>query len=260
MTGKTLLNTHQNKLHHLAQLLAAYGASYLPDADDHSQTNLGWNIAKSALISRSYKDIHLELEYPGLMLFLVHKDKKYAFDPLGATLSDADHWIRETLSEHGVDPTRYSRDMGFQIDSPEDVFISLDNDDEKILLQLTEERNIAQKALDNLKNKLPSTTSEIRIWPHLFDTGMLIYPESNNKGKGFSLGYAPADALSEVPYFYASAWSDREIDYNDLPQLPPARWHLDSWKGAMIPVDQALDLKVVTRFYEDFISVMTHRI
>lgn len=260
MERPNLINTHQNKLHHLAQFPAAFGASFLPAREDQSHTTMAWSIAKSSLVSQTYHDVHLELEYPGLMFYLVSKDKKHTYDPLGATLSDLDHWIRETLSEIGIDPSPFSRDMGFTLSTPDDVFISLDNDDEKILLQLTEERNIAQKALSTIREKSDVNCSEIRVWPHHFDTAMLMYPEAENKNKGLSFGYSPANAISNTPYYYASAWSDKEIDYSNLPELKHGKWHLNKWKGALIPVNQALDLRVIITFYEDVVSTLKNRL
>lgn len=260
MDTTALINQHQNKLHHLAQFIAAFGAGYLPEQEDHGHTTMTWDISKSALVSQTYHDTHLELEYPGLMFFLFHGKKKFTYDPLGATLNDLDHWIRETLSETGIDPTAYTRNMGFTLSAPEDVFISLDNEDEKILLQLTEERNIATRALEALKEKSGMTCSLIRVWPHHFDSHMLLYPDPEDRNKGFSLGYTPANHLSSVPYFYANAWSDRDIDHANLPELTVGKWHLEQWKGALIPVDQALDLRVITQFYLEFISNMNGRL
>ncbi|WP_224488822.1 hypothetical protein [Robertkochia flava] len=260
MEPEGLLNAHQHKLHHLAQFLAAFGNSYLPAEPDDSQTNLGWDIEKSALISRIYNEVYLELEYPGLMLYLVSGPQRKAFDPLGASPGDIESWIRETLSSCGIDPGKYRLQMGFTPTSPEDLFISLDNTDEKVLLQLTEERNIAQKALEEFRDTHPMECSPVRIWPHHFDTGMLVYPDPDTKSKSFGLGYAPADRVSEVPYFYAYARSDRNINYDGLPEMAPAQWHINNWKGALIPVDRALDLRTITRFYKDFTLEMKNRI
>lgn len=258
MEREELLNAHQNKLHHLAQYLSAFGGSYLPEKEDHSHTNLGWDIEKSSLVSREYKGIHLELEYPGLMLYMIRDGHRHALDPLGAPLRDVGSWIRETLTSLGADPAPYSLDMGFTLNTEEDVFISLDNNDEKILLQLTEERNIAQRALEQFRETTELTCSEIRVWPHHFDTGMLMYTEE--KGTIYGLGYAPADENSGVPYFYAYLQSDNPADYSGLPDITPASWHINQWKGAIIPVDRALDLQVITRFYKKFVTVMSSRI
>ena len=260
MEPENLINAHQQKLHHLAQFLAAFANSYLPAQPDHSQTNLEWNIGKSALVSRSANNIYLELEYPGLMLYLVKDGKQLAYDPLGAALGDVESWIRETLSAQGMDPGKYSLEMGFTPTSAEDVFISLDNTDEKILLQLTEERNIAQRALETFRDSSVPECSEIRVWPHHFDTSMTVYPSQDDKNKGISMGYAPADRISEFPYFYAYAFSGGAVNYDTLPTLEQGIWHIDNWKGALIPVDQAIDLKVITRFYREFYTIMEKRI
>lgn len=260
MDRESLLNSHQHKLHHLAQYLAAFGSSYLPEKDDHSHQSLVWDIASSALRSQSVNNISICLEYPDLMLYIIKDERKFAFDPLGATGGAVESWIRESLSAMGLPPGTYNLNMGFTPTSPEDRFISLDNDDEKILLQLTEERNIAQKALEAVKTTSEMETSTILVWPHHFDTAMKLYPKPDDPAKGFGLGYAPADQLSDTPYFYAYCWSDNPIDYTNTPTFAKGHWILEDWEGAVIPVDQALDLRVITRFYSEFISVMRMRL
>lgn len=255
MEKESLLNSHQGKLHHLAQFVAAFGASYLSAKDDHSEQSMFWNIAHSALQSQIANNTFISLEYPQLMLYIICDNERHAFDPLGAAWGDIESWIRETLSSLGMDPGKYSLNLGFTISTPKDSFISLDTDDEKILLQLTEERNIAQKALEEIKVTSKMTSSEIAVWPHHFDTGMLLY-KNEEKDQGYSLGYAPADEVSEVPYFYASYWPDDLVPPNEMPALRHGLWHMESWKGAKIPVDRALDLQVITRFYREYISVM----
>ena len=257
MEQDMLLNSHQGKLHHLGQFVAAFGASYLPPKEDHSEQSMFWNIADSALQSQMANNTYISLEYPQLMLFIIHGKERHAFDPLGAAWGDIESWVRETLSSIGMNPGKYSLDMGFTISTPQDSFISLDTDDEKILLQLTEERNIAQKALEVIKTTSEMVSSEIAVWPHHFDTGMLLY-KNEKKDQGYSLGYAPADGVSDVPYFYASCWPADLPAKKELPALKHGLWHMESWKGAKIPVDRALDLQVITRFYREYISVMNN--
>ncbi|THD68937.1 hypothetical protein E7Z59_00985 [Robertkochia marina] len=257
MEQNTLLNSHQGKLHHLAQFVAAFGASYLVPQEDHSEQSMSWNIAESALQSQKVDNTRISLEYPQLMLYIIHDNERHAFDPLGAARGDIESWVRETLSSIGMDPGKYSLDLGFTISTPEDSFISLDTDDEKILLQLTEERNIAQKALEAIKTNSEMASSEIAVWPHHFDTGMLLY-KNEKKDQGYSLGYAPADEVSDVPYFYASHWPEDLLTNKEMPALKHGFWHRESWKGAKIPVDRALDLQVITRFYREYISVMNN--
>lgn len=256
-----LLNAHQHKLHYLAQYLAAFNAAYQPPAKDHSHQSLEWNIENSALQTHQIKGVHFELEYPGLMIYLYHNEHRHAFDPLGAAHGDLESWMRESLSARGMDAGKYTLDMGFTPSSPKDLFISLDGEDEKILLQLTEERNIAQRALEMISDTARMEASAIRVWPHHFDTAIRLYPQQGNAEKGIGLGYSPASKdISDVPYFYAYAWSENEIDYSKLPALEAGTWHLEQWQGAKIPVDQALDLKVITNFYREFIEIIENSI
>ncbi|MCM5661524.1 hypothetical protein [Galbibacter mesophilus] len=254
-----LINSTQNKFHHLAQYLAAFSNSYLEKRPDDSQSALIWSISKSALQSQKVNDLYLELSYQEVYLRIYKNDTFKELDLLGLTESGIDSWIRETLEDFGLSASKYHHDLGFSIETPFDTFVSLDNEDEKIILQLIEQRNIAQKALESVKVQ-QNNTSSIYVWPHHFDTGMLVY-EDNSQEKGFGLGYAIADDnVYQLPYYYAYPFSNKKIDYANLKPLANGQWILGNWNGAIIPVDEKYDLNVVEKFYKDFIDEMNDRL
>lgn len=251
------INTIQNKFHHLSQYLAAFSNSFLTKREDDSQSALIWSIEKSALQSQEVKDIYIELNYKDVVLKIYQNNEYKELDILGLTQSSIDSWIRETISDYGLSAGNFHYNLGFKLEADFDTFVALDTDDEKIIFQLIEERNIAQRALENLKSS-HKNASIIYVWPHHFDTGMLI---PIDKEKGLGLGYAIADTeVNKLPYYYAYAWSNNTINYAQLPNLKKGNWVLGNWNGAIISVDDNYDLGTIENFYSDFNTILKKRI
>ena len=82
--------------------------------------------------------------------------------------------------------------------------------------------------------------SEIRIWPHHFDTGIYTMV-SDNLGLGF--GLAMKDALLGEAYFYISGYgAESPLEYQNLPNLSAGRWESgEQWKGAVLPLSDLPD-------------------
>lgn len=253
MATTDLLNRHQRKLHFLAQYLGAFGKSYLPAVEDHSHTALYWSIARSRLRSASLDNTFLALDHTGLTLRVCHKEKERVLDVIGAAKSDIVSWIRETLEACDLDPSQYTTDMGYRLPFEPDYFLSLTNEDEKVLMRLTGHRSLAQKALEEIRENAPENTSPIRVWPHHFDTGMLYYPEPAQKEKGIGLGYTPADKICSSPYYYVYSFGYDQTE-RSLPALQNARWITGQWTGAIIPTEEAPDLAVINQFYGDYLK------
>lgn len=249
-------NTAQQKLHHLAQFLAAFSNSYLPKAEDDSQSNLGWSPVEKALFSRNANDVWLSLSFKDVML---NAGKGYvvkALDVLGLDHDTIDAWIRTTIGDFGLDASALHYDLGFRLDTPFDNFTDLDPEDEAVIAELSNQRDTTQQALEAIREQY-DTATDIRIWPHHFDTGMLIdLSEANDMSKGAGLGYAIADSVSEVPYFYTYAWPGDAIDYNNLPKLQHGEWVTGNWNGAILPVTRSYDTQIATSFYREAVTAL----
>ncbi|TRZ44411.1 hypothetical protein [Robertkochia solimangrovi] len=244
------VNIIQNKFHHLAQFLAAFSNSFLPTEKDDSQSNMSWSIAESALISRIVNGIFLKLSYADLSLTVHYRQIAETLDLTGLGISDIDSWIREALTEFGLHASDFNYKLGFDLPTGFDTFLSVNAEDEKIIYQLIEERNIAQKALESIKENY-SDTSEIRIWPHHFDTGMLLFEESY----GMGLGYAIADKHCDVPYYYVSIWGKKGINIQNSKTMEHVEWIQGDWNGLIYPISKNFDLQRIIMFYDDAIKI-----
>ncbi|NAS29386.1 hypothetical protein GTQ40_00235 [Flavobacteriaceae bacterium R38] len=253
------LNQTQNKLHHLSQTLAAFSNSYLDKAEDDSQSNLLWSVEKEAIISRSVNNIHLELHIKDLVLKLVSPTETITLDVLGLAKTDLDSWLKKHLSLVSLDENRFNYNLGFSLDSDHTTFIDLDTDAEKSILELINHRNFCQNALESISKAYKNAT-EIRIWPHHFDTGMLIDLSSqHDMSKGLGLGYAIADSLSDLPYFYTYGWGI-PIDYNSLSSLKNGLWIDKEWKGALLAANNSITFKDIENFYLEASSVLVDKL
>lgn len=248
------VNEAEKKFHHLAQFLAAFSNSYLPKAENDSQSNMEWSFIEKSLISRRVDNIYLCLDFRKVILKAVKERTVETLDLLGLTHSDIDAWLRKVLSGFGLDVSAFHYDLGFSLDTPFDNFITLDAEDDEAIAKIISLRKSAQKSLTTIQKK-HEKTSHIRVWPHHFDTGMLIdKSEEQNFSKGIGLGYAIADHVSDVPYFYVYSWPDHHLNYDMLPTLRNGMWINEDWKGALLTVNMLHNTGRVTAFYTEAVS------
>ncbi len=258
----TLINQTQNKLHHLSQFLAAFSNSYLPKEDDDSQSNIDWSIEKTAVVSRTVKGIHIELNFKELLLTIVSKDSRDELDVLGLKKDDIDSWLRTSLERLGFEKDLFNYDVGFTLDTPHDLFLDLDKETEACISNLIEHRNWSQISLENIADGKSVNATEIRVWPHHFDTGMLIdLSEKKDLSVGLGLGYAIADTTaSKIPYFYVYGWGKESIDYKNLTALKEGHWAFENWKGAVLPANTSINSKIVEDFYQEASTILTNKL
>jgi hypothetical protein len=112
-------------------------------------------------------------------------------------------------------------------------------------------RQLAQTVLATL-NESSGQTSEVRIWPHHFDTGVYYsFPgEMGTEQAALWAGYTIADAVNDEPYFYLSGYASRQpIDFAATQPLTTGKWlNTPSWQGAILPVSLVTDNEQVTAF------------
>lgn len=82
--------------------------------------------------------------------------------------------------------------------------------------------------------------SEIRIWPHHFDTG--VYAQVTDS-LGFGFGWAMADSMIGEPYYYLSGYKNSSIIiYKNLSKLNFGRWVTgEQWNGTVLPLHVLAD-------------------
>lgn len=249
----------QTLLHYKAQHLAVLNNSFLPIREDDSQSNLGWDTKREALVSRVLPNgAYLELNYKTFALQYYGANVKSKLPLAGRKDADITLWIKEQLVSDGLDIDNYPAKVGYKLANFEAQIEKWTPKLKAKSKQLATWRTIAQKASERI-GPFYSNHSEIRVWPHHFDTGMLI-DLGGNFEKGVAIGYATKGTVNNVPYYYAYAWTDQTIDYSSLPALKLGQWKTGDWKGAITPVREDLTEEEVFQFYLEVTNAFVERV
>ena len=101
----------------------------------------------------------------------------------------------------------------------------------------------AQRILEETISQY-SNVSDIRLWPHHFDLGVLLFlenPESSEEKNTISLGFSPGDDHYNQPYYYVSPWPYPEKEILKNYPLKYGFWHKDDFIAAVFPAEQYAD-------------------
>ncbi len=223
--------------------MAKAGRTFVPTQADDSHTNITFNKEKDRIEGR-----WIDTPNGKVMLVLRMIDVCYLWiDEKGATIqtvSTAKKHIREIeeqliigIEKMGLNSEGFTDTLHFEI--PEYSFMK--QPVQLLSMHAINEwkkwRGIANEACELLLHDL-NKESEIRIWPHHFDTGIFV-EISEDYGVGF--GLAIKDEMVGAPYFYASCYlSERHAVYENMPDLNKGRWIVDGWMGAVLSLQ---DLK-----------------
>lgn len=245
-------NSTDKQIHWLSQIIAKVNRAFVPKKEDDSHTSLYFDSVGRKLAGRWIDTpqgrIILSLD------IIRHRyewlDKKYQ----NRASINIDNKEIEVLEKEVIE---YPKKAGLNCDKLLDP-LHFEIPDYKILSvradELTVEglnnwcriREMANNACLAVSGYLQAE-SEIRIWPHHFDTG--IYSQvSDSLGIGF--GLAMEDAMVGEPYFYLAGYSSgTPIDYEGLPALKYGRWiRGEQWNGAILPLSEVYDLPAEPAF------------
>lgn len=245
LNDKRKLNLATLQLHHAAQLVAMVGNSYLPKADDDSQSNMEWDASKESLAGHwvgEDEPHRLALNYPEFMLTWQNENG----NAIGALMLDrktkatAIDWMREYLESHfHLDPKRLQPIGHFEIpDHPVAGGAAFHVLDEHLHQELAHIRSNAQHILEYFAATFEHA-SPVRTWPHHFDSGSYIpiaFDDAGNAIKSIGIGFAIADDSVDEHYYYVNhQMKDANPDTSTLPDLPAGYWHTEGWTGAILP-------------------------
>ncbi len=103
-------------------------------------------------------------------------------------------------------------------------------------------------AVETARAGFGGPTSPIQLWTHHFDLsfewlgGRRVSSEEGGETREGSaqigFGFSTGDDSHPEPYFYANPWPFEEA-FAESPLPGGARWHLEGWKGALLPYAEA---------------------
>ncbi len=239
------------QLHLAAQYLATAGISFLDKKDDDSHTNLGFSIENKSLETwpLNGEGTKLCLDYPNFALHWAALDtNSLSLD--GKSHEDVVDWIQK-VSQSSNSNKSYQYNPHYQLPygmGSKDVFRLSDAEEVNTLVNL---RNLAQKVLIEVLDR-EDLSSDVRIWPHHFDTGAFSPLENGNSSVGFGLSIP--DSLVNDHYVYLSGYHGHDsLDTTNFPSLTSGDWLNNGFKGAVLPAS-GVDASTAVQFFSEAIN------
>ena len=247
------LNQADRVLHSLAQLIALTGTNQLAAQPDDSQANIIWNSDQTRLEGQSFEHknqpLRLVIDVPTFSLqFLDENDNLLAtFGAENKTPAETMDWWQTAMQGWGFNP---KKPLNYQLDTTP-IAQKTQYVRPAGLNTWSDWRTVANQTLADL-NKASGQTSDIRIWPHHFDTGVYysIPDELGKERAAIWAGYAIADQVSSEPYFYLSGYNRQHpVDFTKASKLAIGHWLAGpDWQGACLLVSQITEPEQITRF------------
>lgn len=244
-----------DQLHIAAQYLATAGINFLAKKDDDSHTNVGFNIEKGYLETWPLNDkgYKLALDYATFSLrWLTTDENEQEISLDGKTHQEVVQWIDGVTAVMGKKaPYSYQLHYELPYEKITDDFV-FQKPSEAELTRLLGFRCIAQSALESIVKELNLDT-DIRIWPHHFDTGgYVVLDAAKNKSVGF--GLAIPDSVVDDFYLYTSGYNGNgAIDTTSFKKLAFGTWKNEGFKGAVAPMEN-MDEEKTRAFFKETIT------
>lgn len=242
-----------NQMHLASQYLAAAGISFVDKKDDDSHTNLGFSTEKGTLFTRNldHKPIVLSLNYDLFELEWNDVNSRNTLKLDGSTHTEVLQWLKRMTVNSNIGK-HYEYELHYELpyQITDDFVFKLQ--DITALQKLKEHRILAHTVLREFlhRNKL---NSEIRIWPHHFDTGAFA-PLEDEAGLAIGLGLAIPDSSQNEYYFYISAYQGHDsLDTSNFKSLSLGEWKNKGFKGAVLPIS-GIDKNSGVAFFEEALN------
>jgi len=243
------------QLHFAAQYLATAGISFLEKKDDDSHSNLGFSVENGRMTTRSLNNEGhvLALNYNNFSLEWITKQTTTNFRLDGSTHAEVLAWITQMTTNAGIAKPyvyKFHYELPYSITADfKYTLLNMGRLEElmhyRILAQLTLETFLKEQTLD----------SEIRTWPHHFDTGAFAMISDKI---GLGLGLSIPDATNNDFYFYISGYEGHtSMATTSFKPLTYGEWYNEGFKGGILPVTNVTRDHVLTFFNEAFLAYKT---
>lgn len=239
------------QLHLAAQYLATTAISFLEKKEDDSHANLSFSNTEKRLETRPLdkKGSKLGLDFPDFALQWI-SDEPRSLALHGKSHNEVVDWLKEVTT--ALDSSKaYNYRLHYQLPYAMGIYETFQMNNQKKMEQLIWLRILANQVLSEVlaTNRLHS---EVRIWPHHFDTGA--FSPLNNSDVTIGLGLTIPDSLVADHYFYISGYCAHSgLDTSTFPKLSQGKWLNQRFKGAILPVTKTTDEKEATDFFNEAI-------
>lgn len=228
------------KLHQICQTLAKINRSYISAKPDDSHTNLYFDSFNSKILSRWISTekgdflCALNILYAQFEWINSHYSVQHIISIDGKTQDAIETEFTKLFADSGLDTTNFKNDMHYDIPNypfKTEPYHSFNLEDCASWLHY---RTLANNASTSILGTL-QTQSDVRIWPHHFDTGIFTTTK-NEIGIGF--GLAMNDSLFNDAYIYFSVYKNNApVKYGNLSELTAGKWYTsEQWNGAVLPL------------------------
>lgn len=234
--------------HRAAQYLASFAINFLEKKDDDSHTNMGWDASDKALFTHTAPGGQsLRLQLDTLTLTWAGK-RNFDLDLVGRSHGEVVTWLHHCAIQAGLE--EYDFYLHYKIDSGklfhDQIYYPLDSDRNMELITL---RDSAQKTLMETVEYF-DMKSDIRIWPHHFDTGA--FETRNEMGIGF--GMAIPDKMIDDHYLYVSGYKgEGSLSPEGFSALTKGDWRDEGFRGATLATT-GLDPEDWATFFKEAIQ------
>ncbi len=237
-----------DQVHFASQYLAAAGKSFLEHKDDDSHTNLGYNIENQQLetwpLNRAGLKLFLDLNRFSLN-WTIDSEAEIALN--GKSHEEVVDLLKKSAIRLGFEDA-YEFDLHYELPFDWDSNYTYDLSDEQVLHEISRLRTLANESLHTfLVNE--DLHSDIRIWPHHFDTGAFVQLQNSDTSVG--MGMAIPDSMVDDHYFYISGYKGHEgIDTSNFRTLNLGEWKNEGFKGAVLRTS-GISMKQATQFLQE---------
>lgn len=236
------------QMHLAAQYLAAAGISFVAKKDDDSHTNLGFSQKEGRIISRQLTNngVSLSLDYKNFSLVWTD-DAEAHLELNGKNHLEIIEWLnkRALASKMGV----YSYNLHYDLPYTISNSFTFELKDKNQLEELFQLRTRAQNAITAFLEK-GRFESEIRIWPHHFDTGAFFVLDTDSS-LAIGLGLSIPDTMVNDYYYYISGYYGHDgIATDNFKPLMKGKWMNDGFKGAILPASAVTETEASSFFSE----------
>ncbi len=246
--------------HLAAQYLAAAGISFLEKQEDDSHTSLKFSVNDLSLHTYplNEKGDTLSFDYSKFSLRWNSIEGNNTKNLNWCSHKKILEWISDQATKAGIQK-EYKYKLHYQLPYSIINDFVFEISDRNSLTRLSKMRTLGQLSLNSFLKRRGLKT-EVRTWPHHFDTGAYVASISNEENLSLGVGLAIPDEVYSDFYFYMAFYDDNgSIDTKGLPYLKIGTWSNKEFKGAILPVKAINNEREVVSFLEQSFDIFLHK-